>query len=85
LSSSDTATLNYTGAALASATITAAASTATPTSAVFTPASPALTLSNVSISAGLIGTTTTETLTGMGFTNATTVAVSGSGVSATPA
>lgn len=80
LSSSDTATLNYTGATLASATITASASGATPATATFTLAVTPLTITSVSTAVGLIGTTTSETITGTGFTNATTVAVSGSGV-----
>ncbi len=80
LSSSDTATLSYTGATLASATITAAAASATSGTAVFTPAAPGTTLSNLSAPNGLIGTTTNETLTGTGFTSASTVAVSGAGM-----
>jgi hypothetical protein len=80
LSSSDTATLNYTGAALSSATISASATGATVASATFAPSSAALILSALSVTSGLIGTTATTTVTGSGFSNATTVGVSGSGV-----
>jgi hypothetical protein len=80
LSSADTATLNYTGATLASATITAGSSGATTASIAFMPSAPSLTLTNISAAVGTIGTELTATITGSGFTNASTIAVSGSGV-----
>jgi hypothetical protein len=82
VSSADVATLNYTGATLASATITAATSGATSTTGTFTPSAPALSVTSSSAASGLIGTTTTTTITGAGFTPASTVALSGSGATA---
>jgi hypothetical protein len=80
LSSSDTATLNYNGASLSSATITAAATGATPAMAAFSPTVPTVAITGLSTTTGLIGTTTTATVTGSGFTNSTVVGFSGSGV-----
>jgi hypothetical protein len=82
VSSSDTPTLAYTGASLASATITAAASGATPASAIFAPGPPPMTITSLSTTSGLLGTTTTATVTGSLFTSSTVVGFSGSGVTA---
>jgi hypothetical protein len=80
LSSSDTATLNYDGASLSSATIAAAATGATSAMATFSPTVPTVAITGLSTTTGLIGTTTTATVTGSGFMNSTVVGFSGSGV-----
>jgi hypothetical protein len=80
LSSADTATLNYNGASLSSATITAAATGATSAISTFAPTVPTVAITGLSTTTGLIGTTTTATVTGSGFTNSAVVGFSGSGV-----
>jgi hypothetical protein len=77
LSSSDVSTLAYTGGSIDSATITASATGATSGNATFAPL-PAL--ASIGTGSGLIGTSTSETLTGNFVAGATTVNVSGTGV-----
>ena len=75
LSSSDTATLAYTGGSIASATVTAQTTGATSGSATFSP------VFLLSAGSGLIGTSTSETISGAGFVNgSTSVSVGGTGV-----
>ncbi|HEY1975788.1 MAG TPA: hypothetical protein VGG89_04565 [Candidatus Baltobacteraceae bacterium] len=79
ISSSDTPKLSYTGAAILSATISASATGAPGGQATFAP-SPAIT--SITKSSGLIGTGVSETLNGHFLPGATTVNVSGTGVTA---
>jgi hypothetical protein len=77
LSSSDIATLAYTGGSITSATIGATATGAAGGHALFIPLP---TLASIGTGSGLIGTSTSETLTGNFAAGATTVNVSGTGV-----
>ena len=77
LSSTDTATLNYNGAAISGVTITLSAGGPKPVSSTFAPA-PVLT--RLSVTSGLLGAVVSETLTGNFVAETSTVAVSGSGV-----
>ena len=77
LSSSDVATMAYTGGSILAATIAASATGANSGNATFKPI-PALT--SLGTGSGLIGTTTNETLNGHFVAGATSVNVSGSGI-----
>ena len=77
LSSSDTATLGYTGAPISAATITLSATGAKSSGAKLTPV-PALT--KLSVTSGVVGSVVSETLTGSFVAGKSTVTVAGTGV-----
>jgi hypothetical protein len=83
LSSSDSATLAYSGLGIVSATITASATGASNGTGTFAPPSVAPTLTGISMLEGVAGSTFSETLTGTNFYAGTTVAVGGTGVTVT--